>query len=126
MESLSGTFRLFRIQLLIEAQQGIKNMAIETGLPSVFTKKMREEGLHTLTQKPRKWVPILGRVLRAWVFIQGNALLHYSLQGSMKHLSIWWKGTQDIIWDKIVAGVYFVYAQIQKLFVRGTIITEKF
>lgn len=43
----------------------------------------------------------------------------------MKHLSIWWKGTQDIIWDKIVEGVYFVYAQIQKLFVRGTIITEK-
>ena len=43
----------------------------------------------------------------------------------MKHLSIWWKGTQDIIWDKIVAGVYLVYAQIQKLFVRGTIIIEK-
>ena len=43
----------------------------------------------------------------------------------MKHLSIWWKGTQDIIWNKIVAGAYFVYAQIQKLFVRGTIITEK-
>lgn len=86
MESLSGTFRLFRIQLLIEAQQGIKNMAIETGLPSVFTKKMREEGLHTLTQKPRKWVPILGRVLRAWVFIQGNALQPSGLDETFKYL----------------------------------------
>ena len=57
--------------------------------------------------------------------VYGFKEMHYSLQGLMKHLSIWWKGTQDIIWDKIVAGVYLVYAQIQKLFVRGTIITEK-
>ena len=61
-------------------------MAIETGLPSVFTKKTREEGLHTLTQKPRKWVPILERVLRAWVFIQGNALQPSGLDETFQYL----------------------------------------
>lgn len=54
MESLTGTFWLFRIQLLIEAQQGIKNMAIETGLPSVFTKKTREEGVAHIDSKAQK------------------------------------------------------------------------